>query len=167
MSNGQYPKSDGGLWINQNRATENHPHYRGHVKVTADQINKLIEMLNSGIEPELQMAAWSRTAATTGQQYISISAEAYIKPPQQAQQPMQQPQQIQPPIGQQPAPIQQQPVHQTIQPQPAVPVQTAPVQPQPQIPPTMQPAPVQPQPTVPVQQPTNLGDGFAEDDIPF
>jgi hypothetical protein len=158
MSNGQYPKSDGGLWINQNRATENHPHYRGHVKVTADQINKLIEMLNSGIEPELQLASWSRTAATTGQQYLSISAEAYIKPPQQAQQPqIQQPAQIQPPI-------QQQPVHQTIQPQPAVPVQTAPVQPQPQIPPTMQPAPVQPQPAVPVQQ---AQDGFTDDDIPF
>jgi hypothetical protein len=144
MSYTQYPKSDGALFTNNERTKETQPHYRGNVKVTTEQINKLIEMINAGLEPALQLSAWCKKSAA-GMDYISINAEAYMKDSPQAP-----PVQIQPPV----------------QPQAVAPVQPAPVAPVAPIQP-IQPlpaAPVAPQPAVPVAP--QVGDGFV-DDIPF
>jgi hypothetical protein len=152
MSYVQYPKSDGALFTNNERTKDTQPHYRGNVKVTTEQINKLIEMINAGLEPALQLSAWSRKSAA-GMDYISISAEAYMKDSPPAPPP-----QIQPPV--QPQPVQAAPVV-TIQ--PVAPV--APVQPVAPV------VPVAPQPIQPVQvqpaTPTQPASGFVDDDIPF
>ena len=96
MSYTQYPKSDGALFVNNERTKETQPHYRGNVKVTMEQVNKLIEMSQAGIEPVLQLSAWARKSAA-GMDYISISAEAYMKDSPSAPPP-----QIQPPVQPQP-----------------------------------------------------------------
>jgi len=153
------PKSDGGLWVN-NEKQGNQPDHRGKLVVTIDQINKLIEMANMGMEPILQLGCWHRVAKETGVPYMYLNSEVYIKPPQQQQPqgyapPPPQPQQgWQPPQQQHPsmpqAPVQQQaPVPQPV--------------PQPQQPPQQQ---WQPPAAVPQQQPATQPD-WNDDDIPF
>jgi single-stranded DNA-binding protein len=85
---GQHPKSKGGLWINRTKSGEQ-PDWRGKIAVSKAQINKLVEMGRSGIEPTLQLGAWKRRSEA-GQNYIYLSAEAYIKPEGQQQQQQQQ-----------------------------------------------------------------------------
>ena len=74
-----YPKSEGALFINKEKAHEKSPDWRGSVEVTKDQVMKLVEMGKRGIEPKLQLAAWDRTSKA-GEDYKYIQAEAYIKP---------------------------------------------------------------------------------------
>ena len=86
-----HPKSKGGLWTNREKVGEQ-PDWRGKIAVTKAQLNKLVEMGRSGIEPTLQLGAWKRRSEA-GQNYIYLSAEAYIKPEggqQQQQRPQQQ-----------------------------------------------------------------------------
>ena len=83
-----YPKSKGGLWTNRNKVGEQ-PDWRGKIDVTKDQINMLVKMGRSGIKPVLQVGAWKRRSEA-GDNYIYLSAEAYIKPEGQPQQQQQQ-----------------------------------------------------------------------------
>lgn len=76
----KYPKSKGALFKNEDPQGNNAPQYRGHVEVTREQIDKLFEMGKAGLEPKLQLAVWVKTAQKTGQKYMFISAEAYMKP---------------------------------------------------------------------------------------
>ena len=73
------PKSDGALFVNNDKKQDSHPDYRGHIKVTPEQINKLVQMGQMGLEPTLQLGAWERVARETGQRYIFVSSEVYIK----------------------------------------------------------------------------------------
>ncbi len=82
----QYPKSEGVMFTNAEKKAENHPDMRGHVDVTKEQITKLIEMGKAGIQPRLSIAGWNRQAKSTGQPYMHISAEAYMKEQQPDQQ---------------------------------------------------------------------------------
>ena len=146
MNYPQHPKGSGALFVNNERTQENHPHYRGNIVLTTEQINRVIEMINAGIEPKIQLAAWARKSAA-GADYISIETEAYMK--QQAAPPPI----IQPPI--QPQAMAPAPMQQPMAPAPVQPVQPVPVQP------TTPVAPVQP------MQPAPIDDGFADKDIPF
>jgi len=74
----RYPKSKGGAWINKNRAHDKHPHLKGHIVVTPDQIRKLIEMAKAGIEPRLQLSIW-KAETDGGVKWLSIGTEAYMK----------------------------------------------------------------------------------------
>ena len=84
-----YPKSDGALFNNNNRAAETHPHWRGKLTVTKEQIDMLVQMGQSGLEPILQLGAWKRVSKA-GDKYIFLSAEAYIPEGQPAPPPQQQ-----------------------------------------------------------------------------
>lgn len=96
MSNGQYPKSNGGLWDNRHKNAPNHPDWKGHVVVTREQIRMLIAMIDNGMEAKLQLSAWKRQAQS-GQRYISIEGETYMQGGQQPQQGYQQPMSQRPP----------------------------------------------------------------------
>ena len=75
----QYPKSKGAVWPNDHKTEAKHPDWRGRIKITKEQINKLIEMAKAGQEPTLQVGAWKRRSEA-GQNYIYLSAEVYMKP---------------------------------------------------------------------------------------
>jgi hypothetical protein len=159
------PKSDGALFVNNNKQKENHPDWRGHVMVTTDQINELIRMQQMGLEPQLQVGAWDRTAQQTGNRYMFLSTEVYIKEQVQPQQQQGYPQQPQSAYQPPPAPMQQQPA-------PPPPQQGYQQQPPPQQqqgyqqPPAQAPAPQQPMQPMQPQQPA-ANPGFDDDDIPF
>jgi hypothetical protein len=164
----RYPKSDGGLWINQQRTTDTQPELRGGVDITREQMKILMDMGRAGIQPRLQLAAWNRVAKETHQPYIYISGEAYFQPqtaqPDMSQQPAPYAQQpaFQPP----PAQFPQQPVQQPVQ----QPMQPAPVQ-QPVAPTQQQPLPPNYRqavdPNAQPQQPQQGFDDFEDSDIPF
>lgn len=73
----KYPKSDGALFPH-NKTSEKQPDLRGKVAITRDQMIKLKEMAEAGIEPTLQIAAWNRKS-NEGRPYVYLSAEAYMK----------------------------------------------------------------------------------------
>lgn len=134
----KYPKGSGALFTNSDKTSENHPDFRGNIELTGDQIRKLIEMAKAGLEPKLQVAGWWRQAKQSGQTYMSLSTEAYMKDAEAQQYPQVPQPQYRPP----------QPQYQPPQPQ-------------------MQPQQV-PQPQVPPQVPPQpQGDTFIDDDIPF
>ena len=134
----KYPKSDGGLWPNREKnrndpKTNNWPDWKGHLKVSLDQLNVLVAMARAGQEPTLQVAMWDREAKNQpGNLYKHLSSEAFIReqpqqqyqpqPPQQYQQPQQPPQGQPTQQYQQPSQGQQQPQQQYQQ--PPAPVQT-------------------------------------------
>ena len=136
----QFPKSKGALFLNAQKAGEKHPDLRGHLFVTAEQIQNLVAMGQAGGEVKLQVAGWQRVSQA-GQAYIYLEGEAYIKQPDQsAQGGYQQPQQQAPQI----MPQQQYQQQQYQQPQ------------------------QQPQQQQQQQQQPQLGDrDFVDDDIPF
>ena len=70
-------KSKGAIFVNED-CTGKQPHLRGHIDVTKEQIDKLIEMAKAGGEVRLQVAAWRKTAAS-GAKYMFLSTEAYMK----------------------------------------------------------------------------------------
>ena len=73
----KYPKSDGALFPHK-KTSEKQPDLRGKVAITRDQMIKLKEMAEAGLEPTLQVAAWNRKSSE-GRPYVYISAEAYMK----------------------------------------------------------------------------------------
>ena len=164
----QFPKSKGALFLNAQKAGEKHPDLRGHLLITAEQIQMLVKMGQSGGKVQLQVAGWQRVSQA-GAAYIYLEGEAYIKiadqsqpqgyaQPQAAPQMMpQQPMQQQ--VPQQQVPVQYaQPVQQQVPVQHQVPQQapTAPEQP-----------PVQNYTNQPAPEPQLGDDGFVDDDIPF
>lgn len=121
----QHPKSDGALFVNNDKTAENHPDFRGHVIVTPAQIRRLQEMMAAGVIEtdrngnklgmKLQVVAWKKVSKA-GAPYLFVNTEAYMKPVQGAgwDGP---PQGQQPPAQQQggwgpPAPAPQQPAPQ-------------------------------------------------------
>lgn len=181
MSNYQYPKSKGALFINNDKQQENHPDFRGNIVVTKEQINMLVQMGKAGVEPKLQVAGWNRTAQGSGQYYLSMETEAYFDPSRHQnpggyqQQPPQYPPQPQGygyPPQQAPGGYPQQPPMQ----QPQYPQQGPGQYQQPPQAPMQQPyqQPYQQPPQQPPQQPQaggydngpEPGDDF-DDDIPF
>ena len=104
----EYPKSDGAMWPNAEKAPDNNkPDHRGRILVTNDQIRMLIAQSKAGLEPTIQVGAWHRTAKESGNPYIFMSTETYMKDDsQQGQQQQKTP--YQPPQQQQAPPQQQQ-----------------------------------------------------------
>lgn len=127
----KFPKSSGALFPNHQKQKQNHPDFRGNIEITGDQIRYLIEMQRRGLEPKLQVSGWWRNAAKTGQQYISMEGEAYMKEEGSQQAP-----QYAPPAPPQVAPqYQQAPQYAPQAPVPPAPPQHAqPVPPAPQAP---------------------------------
>lgn len=72
-------KSKGGLFNNDNRASDKHPHLTGSIEITSDQIAKLIEMGKAGQKVQLRLAGW-KNKSQAGNDYVSLAAEAYMKP---------------------------------------------------------------------------------------
>ena len=97
----QYPKSDGALWLNMDNQdsvnllepflrkfkgdSTNLPQHRGRIKVTKEQIRKLIEMSKAGLEPTIQIGSWFRHPKNGGAPYIFVSTEVYMKNEEQQQ----------------------------------------------------------------------------------
>ena len=152
MSN--YPKSKGVFFLNDRKTNEKHPDLRGHLSITAEQIQTLVQMGQAGLEVKLQVAGWHRVSGE-GAAYIYIEGEAYFQQPQQQQQPAWP--QAAPPMFQQPQqqmPQQPQPYPQQQQPQQWVQPQGQQQQPQQWVQP--------PNANVPA-----TAADFADDDIPF
>jgi hypothetical protein len=152
MNPNEHPKSHGALFVNNDKQQENHPDFRGNVEISNEQIHRLIEMSKAGMEVKIQLAGWWRQPASGGATYMSLRAEAYMKPASTPQYPPQQ----------QYAP--QQP--------PVAPHQTPPAQPQ-QVgyaPPAGVPGAPAPQQRAPAPQPVTgapASDFDFDDDIPF
>ena len=115
----QFPKSKGALFLNAQKAGEKHPDLRGHLLITAEQIQMLVKMGQSGGKVQLQVAGWQRVSQA-GAAYIYLEGEAYIKIADQSQpQGYAQPQAAPQMMPQQP--MQQQPMQQPMQQQLAQP----------------------------------------------
>lgn len=74
----EHPKGEGVAFINNDRTKDTHPHLRGHIDVTDDQIRRMIEMRKSGLEAKLQIGIWKRKSKA-GAKYLFIGTEAYMK----------------------------------------------------------------------------------------
>jgi hypothetical protein len=75
----EHPKSEGRLFANRDKEADKHPDFKGYATLTKAQINRLVEMGKAGIEPRLQIAAWDRVAKSSGEQYIYLATEVYMK----------------------------------------------------------------------------------------
>ncbi len=88
------PKGEGVLFTNRDKTTDKHPHFKGYVTLTREQLNALLADGKAGREPKLQIAAWPRKAKESGAPYIFLSTEVWTEQRgQQNQWPEQQPQQ--------------------------------------------------------------------------
>lgn len=105
--------ANGGLFNNQNMKNQKSPQLTGNIAMTpellTDLVQKAQEAQQTGGELVLDVAGWWRANKQTGEQFISLSAHAYVKKPKQQgymqNQPPQQYGQQQPPPyagGQQP-----------------------------------------------------------------
>jgi hypothetical protein len=69
-----YPKSKGVLFDNRDRKKEEkHPDYAGHVVVTKEQINKLVEQGKAGEEPKINIGGW--LGSSKGTNYLSLKTD--------------------------------------------------------------------------------------------
>ena len=76
------PKGQGAIWPHEKKG-DKHPDYRGHVKITLEQLEALVSQAKSTSEEEftLEIAMWDRTSKN-GDEYKFISTEVSI--PQEA-----------------------------------------------------------------------------------
>ena len=82
-------RSNGGLWYNDKMQSQNSPNMRGAVDITPELLQELCnryQTLQPGEILQLDLGAWHKVAENTGQQYISLSAKAWVKKPQGAAQ---------------------------------------------------------------------------------
>ena len=71
-------KTDGGLWINPRKTSTNkHPDFKGHIKVTKEQMQLMVQRGAAGLEVQLEIGAWKSTSRE-GSNYISLSADVYL-----------------------------------------------------------------------------------------
>ena len=71
-------KTDGGLWINPRKTQSNkHPDFKGHIKVTKEQMQLLVQRGAAGLEVQLEIGAW-KSLSREGSHYISLSADVYL-----------------------------------------------------------------------------------------
>lgn len=73
----KYPKSNGALFTNNRREKDSHPHFRGNVVLTTEQLREISKAMKEGREPKLQLAGWKKVSQN-GTKYISLEAEAYF-----------------------------------------------------------------------------------------
>lgn len=77
-----YPKSKGGLWTNDKKASDKHPDWKGRVNITPEQVRVLHAQLSANKEPVIWLSAW-KSRSNAGVPYISIEAECSMPQPQQ------------------------------------------------------------------------------------
>jgi len=83
MSDDKYPRSEGGLWLNDRKTAENHPSVTGHLQISPEQLKILVTLHRGGVAPEkikLQLAAWTRTISqgeNKGDKFQYLRANAY------------------------------------------------------------------------------------------
>ena len=74
----QYPSSKGSASKNNDSKHPKAPKFKGHLKVTPEQMANLRDMGLAGENPRLQMAIWVEKDRETGETYLSFEAEAYL-----------------------------------------------------------------------------------------
>ena len=74
----RYPDSRGSASKNRDSAHPKAPKFKGHLKVTPEQMVNLRDMGLAGEDPRLQIAVWAEKDQETGETYLSFEAEAYI-----------------------------------------------------------------------------------------
>ena len=52
MSDDKYPRSEGGLWLNDRKTAENHPSVTGHIQISPEQLKVLVTLHRGGVAPE-------------------------------------------------------------------------------------------------------------------
>ncbi len=71
-------KTDGGLWVNPRKTqSNNHPDFKGHIKVTKEQMQQLVQRGAAGLEVQLEVGAW-KSLSKDGKSWLSLSADVYI-----------------------------------------------------------------------------------------
>jgi uncharacterized protein (DUF736 family) len=108
----KHPTTEGVLFPNDRKQKETHPDFRGHLDISKEMVNRIVEMAQAGLKPELKIAAWNRESRA-GAQYFYVSAEAYM--PDDTQQAR--PSVAAPPPAPAAAPLPAQPTNQPVQPQ--------------------------------------------------
>ena len=87
----EYPKSEGRLWINNDKQEgDKKPNWRGRLVITNEQIRMLIDMAKANLEPTIQVGSWNRSSKESGAPYQYLSSEVYM-PKQEAQAPQKTP----------------------------------------------------------------------------
>lgn len=72
------PQSRGFLMANRTKSLgSKQPDMKGKMDITNEQLDKLIEMRNKGIEMSLQVSAW-HAKSKSGNDYISLSCQAFV-----------------------------------------------------------------------------------------
>ena len=74
----EFPKTKGGMWQHE-KTSEKQPDLKGHVEITRDVLRMLVNQAKANVgDIKIQMAGWDRTAQSSGQRYIYLTAEAYV-----------------------------------------------------------------------------------------
>lgn len=73
-----HPKSDGAMFPHK-KTTDKQPDLKGHIVITKEQIQRLVEMSKNGQDMKLQVAAWKRKSKSDGSAYVYLATEAYMK----------------------------------------------------------------------------------------
>ena len=77
-------KTKGGLWINSNKTqTNKQPDFKGHIKVTKEQMQQMVQRGAAGLELQLELRAW-KSLSQERKQYIALGADVYIPKNQDA-----------------------------------------------------------------------------------
>lgn len=81
MSEKEYDKPSGGLWINTDKVPgSNQPDHTGNLEFDKDLVKELVEQINQGNKfAKCRLASWNRVSRA-GNNYISVSASSLPKP---------------------------------------------------------------------------------------
>jgi hypothetical protein len=70
----------GSLHISTIRKSENSPDLWGSIKIEPEYLKDLLAKSNGLVE--VKLSGWHREAKTTGNKFISLSVDTYVKPTQ-------------------------------------------------------------------------------------
>lgn len=66
-------RASGGLWVNNNKKSDNHPDYNGHVTVDREILTSLVDQMKAGVKfPKIEIASWKKVSGQ-GATWLSIA----------------------------------------------------------------------------------------------
>ena len=70
--------TQGALFINNRKKSQNHPDFRGELKLSKALLKELVERVKEGKEPKLSLSVWKKKSKA-GNEYQSIAAQIYTE----------------------------------------------------------------------------------------
>jgi len=71
-----YPPS-GTLWVNNNKANDRQPDYRGEIEFPNDVVEDLYAQMKKGEVPKASLVGWRRESKA-GNKFLSLSAKVWV-----------------------------------------------------------------------------------------